>query len=344
MKVRSKAPLRIGLAGGGTDVSPYSDTYGGCVLSVTINMFAYTTIETRDDGLVCFTASDIDKTFTHHACDNIPIEGDLILHKAIHNRIVRDFNRNQPLPISINTHSDAVPGSGLGSSSTMVVSILSAFRELLKLPLGEYDLAYLAYQIERVDCQLSGGKQDQYAATFGGFNFMEFYKDDRVLVNPLRIRRAIENELQSQLLLYFTGISRDSGKIIEDQIKASNDSSETGKESLAALHQVKEIAYSMKEYLLKSDINSMADVLADSWQAKKSTSKSISNPHIEEIAELALTNGAKSLKLSGAGGGGFMIMFVEPTKKLHLSNLLAKQDGIVSNFQFTSTGEESWIV
>lgn len=340
MVVRSRAPLRIGLAGGGTDVSPYSDVYGGCILNATINMYAYTTIETRNDGQLNFEASDLEKSFSAQAATHLELSGELLLHKAIYNRIVRDFNQNKALAINVITYSDAAPGSGLGSSSTMVVSILAAYRELLKLPLSEYDLAYLAFEIERIDCKLSGGKQDQYAATFGGINFMEFYQD-RVLVNPLRIRADILNELESQMILYFTGVSRDSGKIIDDQIKAVANTADS--KSLESLHRVKQHAFEMKECLLRNEIKGMSDILKLSWQAKKGTSGSISNSHVEAISELALANGAKSLKLSGAGGGGFMMLFAEPTKKLSLIKLLEATDGQVHKFQITKRGVEAWI-
>jgi D-glycero-alpha-D-manno-heptose-7-phosphate kinase len=341
MIVRSRAPLRIGLAGGGTDVSPYSDVYGGCILNATINMFAYTTIETRDDEKVHFHAADMKKTFEANAQSNFELTNDLLLHTAIYNRVVRDFNNNKPLAINVITYSDAPPGSGLGSSSTMVVSILAAYRELLKLPLGEYDLAHLAFEIEREDCQLSGGKQDQYAATFGGVNFMEFHQD-RVLVNPLRIRSEILSELESQMILYFTGVSRDSGKIIDDQIKAAGDKSDN--KSLDSLHLVKEHAFEMKECLLRNDIDGMSAILKASWEAKKGTSKSISNAHVEQVAKLAIANGAKALKLSGAGGGGFMMIFAEPTQKLPLMQLLESTDGQVHKFQLTQTGVQAWTV
>ena len=341
MIVRSRAPLRIGLAGGGTDVSPYSDVYGGCILNATINMFAHATIETREDGNVHFEASDIEKSYLATTASSIELEGELLLHKAIYNRVVRDFNNNQPIAINVITYSDAPPGSGLGSSSTMVVAILAAYRELLKLPLGEYDLAHLAFEIERQDCNLSGGKQDQYAATFGGVNFMEFHQDN-VLVNPLRIRTEILNELESQMVLYFTGVSRDSAKIIDDQIKASADKDDN--KSLESLHLVKQHAFGMKECLLRNDIKGMSDILKSSWDAKKGTSTSISNPHVEKISELALNNGAKSLKLSGAGGGGFMMIFAEPTKKLALMNILDETNGKVHKFQLTQTGVQAWTV
>lgn len=341
---RTRAPLRLGLAGGGTDVSPYSEEYGGCVLNATINMYAHCTLELLAKNEISFTASDINCTWSGELVEHIPIEGDLILHKAVYNRVVKDFNNGKAIPVSVTTYSDAPPGSGLGSSSTMVVSILSAFVELLKLPLGEYDIAHLAYEIERSDCQLSGGKQDQYAATFGGFNFMEFNSGDHVIVNPLRIKNSIIHELEAHLLLYFTGVSRESAKIIDDQshVIAKNKSS-----ALEGMHNVKAGACKMKEALLRGDINQMSNVLADSWLAKKQTSKAISNPHVENIYNTAISAGAKSAKLSGAGGGGFMMLLVEPTKKVAVSAALDSLDnegGKTFNINFANDGVFGWRV
>ncbi|NCD41670.1 MAG: dehydrogenase, partial [Bacteroidia bacterium] len=187
MIIRSKAPLRIGLAGGGTDVSPYSDLYGGTILNTTISLYAYASIVPREDGKIIFRSLDKNEYYELPSVMALPVNGDLDLHKGIYNRIVKDYTR-KPLSFELITWVDAPPGSGLGTSSTLVVSVLAAFGEWLKLPFGEYDLAKLAYDIERVDLAMAGGKQDQYAATFGGVNFMEFYADDKVIVNPLRIK------------------------------------------------------------------------------------------------------------------------------------------------------------
>jgi len=344
VKVRSRAPLRLGIAGGGTDVSPYSDTYGGCVLNATVTMYAHCTIEISESSEIIFDGKDIGETFRSKLVPHLGLEGDLILHKAIYNRVVTQFNHGDPLPVKITTFSDAPPGSGLGSSSTMVVAILRAYQELLGLPLGEYDLAHLAFEIERLDCNLDGGKQDQYAATFGGFNFIEFYGDDKVIVNPLRIRNEIVNELEAHLLLYHTGLSRESSKIIQDQrrLVGFDDSNQ----ALLAMHKVKESAYEMKEALLRGNILSMAEILKAGWNSKKKTSASITNAHVEGIYEVATQAGALATKLSGAGGGGFMMLFVEPTRRRDVEEALNCHEsaGNLFNVHFENEGAQGWLV
>ena len=342
MKVRSKAPLRLGLAGGGTDISPYSDEFGGCVLNATINMYAYTFIETLDVGEeTFFEASDLELLDSISLIERIDIQEGLILHRAVYKRVMEQYNNGVYIPLKVITSSDAPPGSGLGSSSTLVVSMLEAYKQLLSLPLGEYDLAHLAFEIERIDCNLSGGKQDQYAATFGGFNFMEFYAEDRVIVNPLRIRRYIISELESSLILFFTGVSRDSSRIIEDQVNSI--SSDDGIR-LQSMHQVKKSAYKIKELLFKADIDGVAQEFRESWAAKKATSNSISNNNINNIEKNLINSGAKSMKISGAGGGGFMMIFVEPEDKNKIIKVLDKHEGVVHKFQFTEEGAYSWTI
>ena len=339
--VRSRAPLRLGLAGGGTDVSPYSELYGGNVLNAAIDMYAYCTISTRNDGMVEFRAADLGESWNSTAENELTLEEPLMLHKAIYNRVVRDFNDGKPLAVTVTTSADAPPGSGLGTSSTMVVTILRAYQELLKLPLGEYDLAQLAYDIERKDCGMAGGKQDQYAATFGGFNFMEFFADDRVIVNPLRIRVEIINEIECSMLLYFTGQSRESAAIIKEQIHSASSGDD---KSLQAMHKVKQTAVEMKEALLKAEITTMAGILGEAWQAKRSMAHSISNPLIERIYDRALGAGAVSAKISGAGGGGFMMLFVEPTSRLDVMAALSDLEGSFYRFHFTKEGAQGWSV
>jgi D-glycero-alpha-D-manno-heptose-7-phosphate kinase len=336
MTIRTKAPLRIGLAGGGTDLNTYSDIYGGYVLNATISLYVHTTIEVLDNKKIIFEAVDIDEKVELDSAKKLEYDGNLDLFKAIYNRIVKDFNL-ESLSFKLTTYSDVPSGSGLGGSSTLVVAIIKSFVEWLNLPLGEYDIAKLAFEIEREDIGIVGGAQDQYAATFGGFNFMEFYKDKRVIVNPLRVKNWIIDELEASMVLYFTNITREASQI-EKEKKSLLDN----KKSLDAMHEVKQDAVLMKEALLTGSIESFAEILGKSWEAKKRVSSSISNSEIDRVYNLAMECGAYSGKVSGAGGGGFMFFMVNPTKKLQLINELNKQQGEVMNFHFVKDGTKGW--
>jgi D-glycero-alpha-D-manno-heptose-7-phosphate kinase len=340
MIVRSRAPLRLGLGGGGTDVSPYCDRYGGLTLNATIDMYAYTVIQPcPEPNSVRLVAADSQEAWEGEATPQLELDGRLNLHKGVYNRIVRDFNDGRPLPLVMTTHTDAPPGSGLGSSSTLVVSMIKAFVEWLSLPLGEYDIAQLAYEIERIDVGLSGGRQDQYAATFGGFNFMEFLPGERVVVNPLRIKNWIISELEASLLLYFGGVSRESAKIIDEQ-SANVERNEAT--AIDAMHALKAEAVAMKESLLKGDFEHFVESVRVGWEAKKKMAKSISNPQIDEIYALATKAGMRAGKISGAGGGGFMMMLVDPVRRMDVMRALRQTRGQVYTCHFTKYGTEGW--
>jgi D-glycero-alpha-D-manno-heptose-7-phosphate kinase len=339
MKVHSKSPLRLGLAGGGTDVAPYSDLFGGQVLNATISLYTHCEITLSDDGLVRFEAADFDEFCEMPAISPLHYEGPLKLHLAVYNRIIRHFNRGEAMAVKVVTYSDAPPGSGVGSSSALVVAMVAAYSVLLKIPLSEYDIAHLAFEIERIDCAMAGGKQDQYATAFGGFNFMEFQAQDRVVVNPLRLKRGLANELESRLLLYYTGRSRSSAKIIEEQISATK---APGSDAVEAMHEIKRAALNMKEALLRGEIDLVLDILGVSWLAKKRAASAISNSQIEAIAYLAIQAGARGLKISGAGGGGFMMIAVDPPHRHRVMRALEPQGGRFFPFGFVNDGVEAW--
>jgi D-glycero-alpha-D-manno-heptose-7-phosphate kinase len=338
-KVRARAPLRLGFAGGGTDVSPYSDEYGGYVLNATIDKYAYATLN-HCESAVEFIAADIGKQWRGDIKAEIGQVQGLELHVGVYNRIVRDFLNGEAIGISLVTHSEAPPGSGLGSSSTMVVAMVQAFVEYLSLPLGEYDIAKLAYEIERVDLKLAGGKQDQYAAAFGGFNFMEFYHD-RVIVNPLRIKSNHLAELESSLVLFYTGVSRESANIIKEQ---TNNVVERNDKALAALQAVKAEAQKMKEAILQGNFFNLAESLRSSWDAKKKMATSISNSQIDHIYNAAIASGAVAGKVSGAGGGGFMMFLVDPARRPDVIRTLNEFNGQVMTAVFVEQGAHSWRV
>ncbi|MPM21157.1 D-glycero-alpha-D-manno-heptose 7-phosphate kinase [bioreactor metagenome] len=340
MIIRSRAPLRVGLAGGGTDLTPYCDIYGGAVLNATINMFAYCSIETTNGEKINFESKDLNATTTINKNEILgsgEINSVLKLHLGVYRRI-RDIYGEMPSAFNMYTYNEAPIGSGLGGSSTMVVAILKAYTEWLNLPLGEYDIANLAWEIERKDLALEGGKQDQYAATFGGFNFIEFGSNGKVIVNPLRIKNWIRNEIEDSLVLFYTGESRESANIINQQIK----SVESDNVRLQSLHELKKIAYSMKEAILVGDFQKFGNALEQGWLAKKITSDSISNGMLEEIYKTATDAGAAGGKISGAGGGGFFMFYVDPIKKIDVIKALGKYNGRVVNMQFTKDGTFGW--
>lgn len=333
--------MRIGLAGGGTDVSPYSDVHGGAILNATIDMYAHATIIPRNDGQIVLHAQDKRERFQMKAEARLPINGELDLLRGVYNRVVKDFNHGAPLSFELHTYVDAPPGSGLGSSSTLVVAIVGAFTEWLGLPLGEYDIAQLAYDIERKDLDFAGGKQDQYAATFGGFNFMEFFEGDKVIVNPLRIRDKYLLEFSNNILLYYTGTSRLSSTIIEAQSKNVGDKKE---KSIEAMHKLKEQAYMMKEAVLKGEVDRIGDLLDFGWQFKKQTATGVTNEVIDDIYDSALRVGATGGKISGAGGGGFMMYYCPGTTRYAVSDVLNSFGGEIHHIQFSEKGVSTWTI
>lgn len=338
--VRARAPLRLGLAGGGTDVSPFSEEQGGFVLNATIDLYAQAILEPRADARIVFAAEDREETVEFDAVSVLPDVDPLRLHRGIYNRIVRQYRGGKPLAFKLTTFADAPAGSGLGTSSTMVVCIIQAFSEWLGLGLGEYEIAHLAFEIEREELKLAGGKQDQYAAAFGGFNFIEFGPGpDRVLVNPLRIKEWVRNELEASTVLFYTGQSRESARIIEQQIESTKAKSS---HSLLAMAALKQDAVAMKEAILRGDLNRYASILRKSWEAKKQLAASVSNPQLNAIYDDAIDAGALAGKISGAGGGGFFMFFVPPAKRMAVLRRLLQHNGEVMNFHFTAIGAQSW--
>jgi D-glycero-alpha-D-manno-heptose-7-phosphate kinase len=339
-------PLRLGLAGGGTDLSPYCDRFGGAVLNTTIDRYAYAFIEPCDDGKLHFVAPDLEIEETLPPDLDHLSQARLSLHAGVAHRMLIQFGGGEIPPMRVTSYVDAPPGSGLGSSSALVVALVEAFTALLAAPLGPYDVAHIAFEIERIDLGLAGGKQDQYAATFGGTNFIEFHAGDRVIVNPLRVAPAVLNELETSMVVCFTGVSRRSEAIIVEQQRGMSE--QTGGAHLAdvldSLHQLKGDALEMKEALLRGQIPRMADILNRSWKAKKRTASGISTGRIETLYDLAFANGANGGKVSGAGGGGFMMFIVPPCRRIAVVRALNAAGGTASGVHLTGQGAESWTI
>jgi D-glycero-alpha-D-manno-heptose-7-phosphate kinase len=340
MIYRSKAPLRIGLAGGGTDVSPYSDTFGGAILNATISLYANACIELTQNNTITLIAADRNEKESYAIANSLPINGTLDLLKGVYNCIQLKY----PFAtqgFTLTTSVDAPAGSGLGTSSTLVVAIVGAFVEMLKLPLGDYDIAQLAYDIERKDLQLAGGKQDQYAATFGGVNFMEFFTNDKVIVNPLRIRENYLSELSHNLVLFFTATSRESATIIKEQ---QSNVHQKNTNSIDAMHQLKAQALQMKEAMLQGKLDTIGEILDFGFVQKRKMAQNISNQLIEKIYETAISAGATGGKISGAGGGGFMIFYCPGTTRYAVIDALQQYNGEIKNYNFVQQGLATWQV
>jgi D-glycero-alpha-D-manno-heptose-7-phosphate kinase len=336
--VRARVPLRLGLAGGGTDLSPYCDEYGGAVLNVTIDRYAYAFVEPAAGDRLHLVAPDLDLEETF-APDLAEIDrAHLRLHAGVLRRFLTQFQRGSVPPMRITSFVDAPPGSGLGSSSALVVALVEAFRRYFDVPLGPYDVAHMAFEIERLELQLAGGKQDHYAAAFGGINFIEFLAHDRVIVNPLRISPATMNELELSLVICFSGVSRASELIIAEQQRGLIE----GKAAVAHMHQLKADALEMKDALLRGDIPRLAATLNRSWEAKKRTASGVSTAGIDALFDTAMGAGAMGGKVSGAGGGGFMMFVVPPARRVAVIHALRQAGGTASGIHLTMDGAESW--
>jgi len=333
MIVRSRAPLRISFAGGGTDVPPYPQERGGAVLSVTINKYAYASLVPTDDEAITVQSLDYDVVAKYHTAEDLAYNGELDLVKATIRRLAVEKHG-----LRLFLHSDAPPGSGLGSSSTLVVALVGLFRHWLRQPLTDYQIAELAYQIERVDLGIKGGMQDQYAATFGGVNFIEFY-DKAVIVNPLRVSPDRLNELEYCLLLCYTGRLRLSAHIVERQTESYIQKKE---EVVRALEAQKEMAIQMKNALLQGRLDDFGDLLHQAWQSKKQLDPAITTPQIDEMYAAARQAGAIGGKILGAGGGGYLLLYCPFDRKHVVAATLERLGGQVVDFGFDWRGLQTW--
>ena len=336
MTIRAKAPLRISFAGGGTDVPPFPEREGGCVLNATINSFAWGSLRPRDDGQIGIESVDLQTSLRFTVESELPFDGQLDLVKAA---IVRLGARNSH-GFDIFLHSDAPPGTGLGSSSALMVALVGLVKEFKNFAFTDYDVARVAYEIEREDLAIRGGFQDQYAASFGGFNFVEFHAD-RIIVNPLRISREIINELEHNLLLYYTGSTRRSDRIIEDQTGRYEREEPA---TVQGLREQKQLAVDMKNALLQHRLDDFGDLLHRAWQSKKNLSPKISSDFIDEMYAAARAEGALGGKMTGAGGGGYMLFYCPFEKKHRVAAALRKLGGKPADFAFEAHGLQTWRV
>ncbi len=335
--VRARTPLRLSFGGGGTDVSPYADSHGGCVLNATISRYVYGTLVPKSERSIGFRSFDYGTVVYWTQEEQFKFDGQMDLVKGVLKRF--DLDKFQTDGFDLFVHADAPPGSGLGSSSTFTVALIGLFRELLGLPITSDGMAKLAYDIERNDVGIKGGRQDQWAAAFGGFNFMEF-KGEEVFVTPLRLSEYLINELEYNLILCFTG-SRESQPIIDSQMESAKNKEAA---PLAAMDQVKAIAYEMKKALLASDLDRFGDMLHEGWLQKKQMAKGITTPRIDELYEEARKAGAIGGKITGAGGGGHLLLYCPFNKRHIVRERLSALGTSVTDFRFDPVGMQTWRV
>ena len=332
--VFSKAPLRMALAGGGTDLEPYYTRYGGFVLNATIDQYAYCKIEPSREW--CFKSIDLGIEEKHNLWNNVEyIDSKLKLLINSYQYLTKDVERE---PVKITTYVEAPPGSGLGSSSALVVALIAAIAEYYNVPLGEYDMAEYAIEIERKICDLPGGKQDQFAAAFGGFNFMEFLKDGRTIVNPLRLNQKTQNMMELSTVLYYVGKPRKDSRVIENTAKGLVDS----KTVLNATHEIRNACINYKRSLLMGDFDMISELMETYWRMKLETNPHVASPEILDSYDFARKNGATAAKISGAGGGGHMVLFTEFEERHRLISALKNKEGRVVPFKFVNHGVDVW--
>ena len=338
MLIRARAPLRISFCGGGTDVAPYCDERGGVVLSATINRYATATVV---PGGKSFTVRsiDYDQSVSYGVDDPFVYDGQLDLAKGV----IDHFRRQEKLAdgFEVTLHNDAPPGSGLGSSSAITVALVSAIVELLRLPIHDYQVADLAYRIERLEVGIRGGKQDQYATTFGGFNVIEFHPGGEVLVVPLRLRPETVWELEHSLVFAYVGGGHFSDQIIENQVR----NYETRRtESIHAMDRLKVLTEDMKRALLVGNLREFGELLNLAWQSKRQMATGISSPKINELYDGAIEAGALGGKMSGAGGGGFMLFVCDPLHRYAVQEALRKAESQLVSLTFVEPGVRTWTV
>lgn len=337
MTIRSRSPLRISFGGGGTDVSPYRDERGGAVLSATIDRYAYATVEPGGDR-ISVQSLDYDVSVAYALDEEFVYDGQLDLAKAAIDRFRTEYGLTGG--VSVRLHNDAPPGSGLGSSSAICVALVGALAAHARVGLDPYQLAELAYRIEREDAGIRGGRQDQYATAFGGFNFIEF-EHGTTVVNPLRLRDETRYELEYGLVFAYVGGQHFSSRIIEGQV-GNYERGETS--AVEAMDRIKELAYEMKRALLLGDIAGLGALLDDGWQAKKRMADGITNARIDEVYAAARDAGALGGKISGAGGGGFMFFVVDPARRFAVQERLRGLGAEPVNFTFVQEGMRAWTV
>lgn len=298
-----RSPVRISFGGGGSDLPAYYERFGGAVLSTSINKYFYTILQKRTDGKVQVISSDLRVMETWRDITLMDMKHSEL---AIPLAVIKELDCD--LSVDLFLASEIPAGTGLGSSASVCVGVMKTLATYLDRPLSPYDLAEKSFHIARDVLGKPVGKQDEYAAAFGGLNFITFEPDGGTLVEPIGLSRDRLREFERHLMLFFTGLSHDSWKLLQEQETSTRKESGT---TLPALHEIRALANELRAALVRADFRTFGSLLHESWEAKKRVSSQISNPVIDEAYSLARKNGALGGKIVGAGGGGFLLVFCE---------------------------------
>lgn len=329
--IRSRAPVRMSFGGGGSDLTHYFTAATGAVINAAISIYSHAVMRVRSDSRIVIRSQDLGATLKAENLDDaLSQKGPFGLIQSILHVVKPSFG------FELSLNSDFPVGSGLGGSATLSAVVLGCFNKVRKDQWNQYELAEIAFQAERLHLGVAGGWQDQYASVFGGFNFIEFNSEENV-VNPIRIHPDVVAELEESLVLCDTGLGHDSGDIHKDQKETMS-----SKAVKAMVKSNVELTYTIRNHLLRGNLEKFGQCLDASWQAKRNFSSMISNDHIDAIYNGALKHGALGGKLLGAGGGGYFIFYVRPFEKYHLLNYLKSKSLAVQQFRFEPVGLETW--
>ncbi len=330
--LRSRAPIRLDLAGGWTDVPPFSTREGGAVVNAAINRYTYATLKPRGEETIRIVSADFDRYLEVRSFRELEYDGNLDLIKAA----IQRLGIHQGMELFVRC--DAPPGSGTGSSASISVALIGLLNRLQHEKLSSHEVARLAYQLEQEELNIAGGKQDQYAAALGGFNFMEF-RDPAVNVSQLRLADSTLDELEKRLVLCYTGKSRLSGNLISTVM---GNYLEGRPRTVAALRNLARLARELKTMLLTGDLDAFGEVLLENWSSQRELDESISNGMIDDLFEVAMRSGASGGKALGAGGGGCLLFYSRPDEE-HLVRRALEARGVqVIDFNFDSRGLQTW--
>jgi D-glycero-alpha-D-manno-heptose-7-phosphate kinase len=329
MTLISRSPVRISFGGGGTDLASYYEKYGGVVVSASINKYIYTILEMRLDDRIQIISSDLQLNQTVSDAYHLKYGEGLDIPVAV----LKHFNVQRGLNIFM--ASEIPPGTGLGSSGAVTVNMINTINQLERLKLDKKEMAELAYKIEFHDLGMPIGKQDEYASAFGGINFITFNKNGTTEVEPIKIPREVRLRLETDVMRFFTGRTRESANILRSQDRSTKDQSGT---VIDSLHAIKQVAFDVKKAIESGDLVEFGRLLDHSWQTKKNLAQGITNPRIDKLMDIAKKNGALGGKLTGAGGGGYMMLFCEKANQKPLTKALVAEGLSPLDFHFDKKG------